>query len=150
MDTFKDYINADSIAKVIITKRPISKMWGFPDFILKNPSMLEKLFGPIAYREYVNLSDSDKKDAIKWFETHGVDATEMYGGELYEDWNDSTIPKRDLYKLKNNFPKIYGEVVKNVVSIVYGSYTKKTQDIIVSKYIEHPDVFEGEISRNER
>lgn len=150
MDQFKNCIIVDSIAKVIITGKPISKTWGFPEFILKNESMLKNLFGPLAYNEYIKLSDSNKKNAISWYETNGMEITEMYGGELHEDWDDSTIPKRDLQKLKKNYPQTYDEVVKNVASVVYGSFSKATQDIIIGKYIEDPSVFEEEISRNEK
>ena len=149
MDKFKEYTNADSIAKVIITKRPLSKTWGFPAFVLKDNSLLRNLFGPLAYDVYAKLSESDKKTIITWYETHGEEVTHMYGGEFHEDWDGSTVPKRDLQLLKKNHPKTYEEVVKNVAGVVYGSFPKKTQDIIIKEYIKDPVVFEAEISRNE-
>jgi hypothetical protein len=150
MDNFKNSVHADSIAKVIITRKPISKAWGFPDFMLKSAVLLEKFFGPIIHKEYMKLTEKDKSSAITWYETHGVETTEMYGGELYEDWNDSTVPQRDLDKLNKDYPTIYENVVKNVVGVVYGSYPVKTQDIIIKQYIMEPSVFEEEISRNEK
>lgn len=148
LEEFKKNVCAKSISEVIISGRPLSEKWGFPSFLLNNSKMLENFFGSDVYTIYNNLTEEEKENSIKWFETHGLECTNMYGGELYEDWNDKTIPKRDLEKLKNLHSNIYELVVSNVVKKVYSCYPEDIQKIIIEKFTEDSNTFEEEIKKN--
>lgn len=148
MDEFKKNVIVKSISSVIISGRPVSEKWEFPNFLLKNEKMLENFFGEEIYQIYKNFSEEEKEQAIKWYEIHGIECTEMYGGELYEEWNDNTVPKRDLEKLSTNNQEIYELVVKSVVQEVYKQYDELTKQIIINKYTEEFQVFDEEIKKN--
>lgn len=148
LEEFKKNTRAKSISTVITSGRPLSEKWGFQEFVLRNEKVLENFFDKKIYQIYKNLSEEEKEEAIKWFEIHGIECTEMYGGELHENWNDDTIPKRDLEKLSAMYPDMYKLVVKNVVEEMYKQFDEGIRQIIIEKYVEEWQTFEEEIKKN--
>lgn len=145
LEEFKKNVYANSISGVIISGRPMSKEWSFSSFLLNDPQLLEHLFGLEAYEIYENLTNEEKAECIKWFEIHGIECTNMYGGEFHEDLYDRTIPKRDLKKLKNLYPDIYKLVVIKFVKKVFSCYPNDIHKIIIDKYANDCNIFEEEI-----
>ncbi len=147
MDQFKHHILVKSIAESLMSGRPLSNHWGFPDFLLNNSQMLEKFFGSEAYDMYVILTLEDKNQLISWYETHGVVATEMFGGELYEDWDGQSICKRDVKLLADSHPVIYRDVVSNIVAKASADHSETIIDELIKLYID-PDNLESLLKEN--
>ena len=42
------------------------------------------------------MSIEEKETAKEWYTTHGVEATKMYGGELYGNWLDNKPGRRNM------------------------------------------------------
>lgn len=138
MEQFKYYVTLKSIKDALMTGKPLSNHWGFPDFLLNDNKMLCAFFGSKAYNIYKNMTVDEKSEAIKWFEIHGVEVTKMYGGELHEDWNPDNNPvgKRDIKLLCEKHNELYKEVVKEIISEAYKMYPEPAKNYIISKSIE--------------
>jgi len=145
-DNFKNECITNSICEFIISKRPIPKTWGFPDFLKNNDTMLKKFFGK-SYEFYNLLSDNDKKSAIEWYETHGEYVVSLLETICYEDYYDGAKVTINLRQLSDNHPMIYKEVVNRVSNKVYLHLGKHVVKIIVDKFIESPETFEEEINK---
>jgi len=148
MENFMEAVYIESITSALMSGRPLSKMWGFPSFMLNDEKFLETLFGKKGWEIYKQLDKKDQNEARKWFETHGVKATEMYGGELHEEWDDSKPGKKDLIKFKHQYPKIYKKVAKNIAETAYKYKSENFRTIIASKFIEDPTTLETTLEQN--
>jgi hypothetical protein len=144
---FKNECIVNSISTFLITGAPIPKLWIFPEFIKNNKSLLGN-FLDTAYKYYNDLSDDDKVVAIKWFETHGEYTASLIDALCYEDCEYDTLPTFNLNILKDKNPEIYKEVVTKVANKVYSHFGKDAIQIIINKFVDFPDVFTEEISRN--
>ncbi|AYV78132.1 MAG: hypothetical protein Edafosvirus5_50 [Edafosvirus sp.] len=148
MEAIKQHIITESITTALMNGRPLSNMWGFPDFVKKDNKLMTALFGSMAHGLYNELpTDEDKKSIIKWFETHGIEATKMYGGVVYEEWDQKEFPF-DLEKFKATNPEIYKNVATNITSRAYGRYDDDIQKAILDEFIANPKAFAETISLN--
>jgi len=140
MEDFKTAITIESITMSLISGRPLSRKWGFPDFLLdkKMESVLSSTFGEEGYKIYSKMSNKKKKDARTYFETCGEKICKMYKAELWEDWDDSKTFKFDLQYLFDNHYDIYKKVVENIADRCYGQYPKMIFDMILERFLISP------------
>jgi len=146
MDQIKHHTLVNSIADSLMTGRPLSREWGFPSFMLKNDQMLSNFFGQNVYDIYISLNSNEKEQFIKWFEIHGIEATDMYGGELYEDWSGHGIAKRNIKLLKETNPNIYADVVSRIIKRAYETHPNIIDQII--EKCNDPDILESILKSN--
>lgn len=148
MESFKTNVIIQSLTTSLMSGRPLSKLWGFPSFIISNSEMLSGLFGTDAYQAYVTFTDEEKEQARTWFETHGIQATELIDGILYEDWDGSSEITFDLNKLKEGSPEIYQTLVKKISGKAYGRYGTKMVSLIVDGFMKDPEELTKTIKQN--
>lgn len=150
MKAFKKSVNIESITTSLLTGRPLSRDWGFPEFLLdvKFESSLKGLFGENGFKLYSKMNDKDKKIARKFFETHGEEVAKMYKADIWEDWNDSKDFKFDLQYLFDNHNDVYQAVAKNIAKRSYGIYPAEIFDLILDKFLTSPKDFSETIVYN--
>lgn len=147
MKQFKKIITIKSIAEALMKGLPLSKHWEFPDFLLNNKDMLYNFFGKEAYDIYNKLTISEQKKAISWYETHGVKTTKMYGGELSEDWDNSTIPKRNIKLLHDNHLNVYNAVASSIVTTLFTKRDPDFQIQMIDKMRNNYNLLEDTLKR---
>ena len=125
MEDFKKLVCSESIATAIASGQPINKYWGLPDFLIKKQEKLQQFFGNDAFKIYASLSDKEKVEARKWFETHGIEASKMFNAELYEEPDGCSIFKYNMNKLEKFHPKIYDKVIQKIFILTYGVFNFK-------------------------
>ena len=145
MEQFKTNVIINSITTSLISGKPLSKKWICGD--KDNNKILEKIFGVLAYRQYIQFSEVYKQIALKWYETHGQLTSELYGAETYEEWAGVTPGfEFDIVKLSLN-TNIYETVVIQLVNTVYSLFSKQIIDIMITKFIENPKEFSDVIKK---
>lgn len=140
MEKFKNAIMVEAITSTLMTGRPLSRQWKFPDFFLdkKFEPKLSNIFGEEGYEIYSKMSEDEKKEAREIFETHGESVAKMYKAELYEDWDDSKHFKFDLQYLFNNHRKVYEKVATNITNRAYSIHPKEVVALILERFLISP------------
>lgn len=147
MDKFKQCVIVESISGSLISGRMLSCLWAFPKFVMDNDIFLHSLFGTVGLNIYKEMSDTDKTTAIKWFETHGIETSKMFGSKLMEDSTDCVLIF-DLQKLYDEYPEVYSSVVLNVVAKTYGKISEKAKGIITDEFMKDPKIFTDAVLQN--
>jgi len=140
MEDFKNAVIIELITTSLMTGRPLSRKWAFPDFLLdkKFESTLSTIFGKEGFEIYSKMSNEEKKKARTYFETHGEEVAKMYKAEVWEDWNDSKFFKFDLQYLFDNHIGIYKKVATSIATRGYGHYHETIFKLILDKFLISP------------
>lgn len=150
MEDFKNTVTIESITTSLMLGRPLSRKWGFPDFVLdkKFESTLGILFGKNGFEIYSKMNDEEKKNARAYFETHGEEVSKMYKADVWEDWDDSKLFKFDLQYLFDNHRNVYKKVAENIADRAYSHYHEIIFKTIRDKFLISPKDLTDTIATN--
>lgn len=140
MDDFKNAVIIESITTSLMSGRPLSRSWGFSEFLLDKTfeSILTSLFGERAFDVYSKMSEEEQVNARAYFETCGEEVAKMYKADLWEDWDDNGIFGFDLQYLFDNHRDIYEKVAENIATRAYNRYNDTIIKTILDRFLISP------------
>ena len=147
MEEFKKCVIVESITRSLTPGCPLPRIKKLPQLTKNNMELFRSSFGEEGFNIYQKMNSVNKINALRWFETHGINTIKLYDAESLEDWNMKEIFKFDLGKLKQSNSDIYQKVVKNIMDRVYCNYPEDIYDIISKKFSNDPDTLSETMRR---
>ncbi|KAL9650202.1 hypothetical protein ABK040_011182 [Willaertia magna] len=146
---FKERVFCVRIVATFLSGIPHSNDWAFPDFLLSDENRFAAHLG-YSYEPYSKMGETEKKTALRWYETSGAEVNKMLDMIDWEDWDGCSAVDCDVVSFAVNHPDLYKKVIHRLVEQAFSEFEQEEIEKVREMFLQDPKRFGYEMSRNVR